>query len=56
MSRPGKPMAKNSNSKFTTRNNKQDIFSKLTKASELKADIKIQSTNVHKENSEQTNS
>jgi hypothetical protein len=55
MSRPSKPMAKNSNSKFTPRNNKQDIFSKLTKALELKADIKMQPTDVHKENPEQPN-
>lgn len=32
MGRPSKPMAKNSNSKFTTRNNKQDIFFKLSKS------------------------
>lgn len=31
MSRPSKPMAKDSNSKFTPRNNKRDIFSKLAK-------------------------
>lgn len=37
MGRPSKPMAKNSNSKFTTRNNKQDIFSKMAKASKQKA-------------------
>jgi hypothetical protein len=36
MGRPSKPMAKNQNSKFTTRNNKQDIFSKLSKGPKLK--------------------
>jgi hypothetical protein len=36
MARPSKPMAKNNNSKFTTRNNKQDIFSKMAKASKPK--------------------
>lgn len=39
MGRPGKPMAKNSNSKFTTRNNKQDIFSKLAKSPRLKSEL-----------------
>ena len=38
MSRPSKPMAKNSNSKFTPRNNKQDIFTKLAKTAKLKTD------------------
>ncbi|MDP4183050.1 MAG: hypothetical protein Q8942_18430 [Bacillota bacterium] len=38
MSRPDKPMAKNSNSKFTTRNNKQEIFSKITKSSKSKVE------------------
>lgn len=36
MARPSKPMAKNNNSKFTTRNNKQDIFSKMAKTSKPK--------------------
>ncbi|HEX3029218.1 MAG TPA: hypothetical protein VHT34_07925 [Clostridia bacterium] len=36
MGRPSKPMAKNSNSKFTTRNNKQEIFSRLAKSSKQK--------------------
>lgn len=38
MARPSKPMAKNSNSRFTTRNNKQDIFSKIAKSSKPKAE------------------
>ena len=36
MSRPSKPISKNSNSKFITRNNKQDIFSKIAKSSKVK--------------------
>ena len=36
MSRPSKPMAKNTNSKFTTRNDMQDIFSKMAKSSKPK--------------------
>lgn len=55
MSRPGKPMAKNSNSRFTTRNNKQEIFSKLAKASKPKNEIKAQTTEGSKENPEQLN-
>jgi hypothetical protein len=54
MSRPSKPMAKNSNSKFTTRNNKQEIFSKITKASKLKVEIKTPHADVRKEDPEQT--
>lgn len=54
MSRPGKPMAKNSNSKFTTRNNKQEIFSKIAKASKPKNEIKTQTTDISKENPEQS--
>jgi hypothetical protein len=38
MGRPSKPMAKNSNSKFTTRNNKQDIFSRMAKTSKQKTE------------------
>ena len=53
MGRPGKPMAKNSNSKFSTRNNKQEIFSKITKASKPKTELKMQTTDVSKENPEQ---
>ena len=55
MSRPGKPMAKNSNSRFTTRNNKQEIFSKIAKASKPKNEIKMQTSDVSKENPEQLN-
>lgn len=40
MGRPSKPMAKNSNSKFTTRNNKQDIFSKMGKQTKTKTEQK----------------
>lgn len=36
MGRPSKPMAKNFNSKFTTRNNKQEIFAKIAKSSKPK--------------------
>lgn len=39
MSRPSKPMAKNSNSKFTPRNDKRDIFSKISKTAKLKVDM-----------------
>ncbi len=39
MGKPSKPMAKNSNSKFTTRNNKQDIFSRIAKSSKTKAEL-----------------
>lgn len=55
MSRPGKPMAKNSNSRFTTRNNKQDIFSKIAKTSKPKNQIKRQATDANKENLDQPN-
>lgn len=48
MSRPSKPMAKNSNSKFTTRNNKQDIFSKIAKSSKPKAESNNQTDDVSK--------
>ena len=47
MGRPSKPMAKNSNSKFTTRNNKQDIFSKLAKSSKPKAESDKRSADVN---------
>lgn len=55
MSRPGKPMAKNSNSKFTTRNNKQEIFSKIAKDSKPKNEIKIKTADGSKENPEKLN-
>lgn len=48
MGRPGKPMAKNSNSKFTTRNNKQDIFSRIAKSSKTKAGLDKRSTDDRK--------
>lgn len=44
MSRPSKPMPKNSNSKFTTRNSKQDIFSRITKAKKPKVEVEKQPT------------
>lgn len=53
MGRPSKPMAKNSNSKFTTRNNKQDIFSKMAKVSKQKNEVKTQTVSDNKENPEQ---
>lgn len=53
MSRPGKPIAKNSNSRFTTRNNKQEIFSKIAKTSKQKTEIKIHTTDVSKANTDQ---
>lgn len=36
MGRPSKTIGKNTNDRFTTRNNKQDIFSRITKSSKLK--------------------
>ena len=48
MARPSKPMAKNNNSKFTTRNNKQDIFSKIAKAAKPKAKIEVPVADVNK--------
>lgn len=48
MGRPSKPMAKNSNSKFTTRNNKQDIFSKIAKTSKMKAEADKRNTDTGK--------
>ena len=48
MSRPGKPMAKNSNSKFTTRNDKQDIFSGIAKFSKAKTELDKRTTDVGK--------
>jgi hypothetical protein len=46
MGGPSKPMAKNNNSKFTTRNNKQDIFSKISKASKPKIKLDKQTKDV----------
>jgi len=53
MGRPSKPMAKNSNSKFTTRNNKQEIFSKIAKISKPKTEIKV--AEEDNQNQEQSN-
>ncbi|MDP4197307.1 MAG: hypothetical protein Q8940_19815 [Bacteroidota bacterium] len=39
-------MAKNSNSKFTTRNNKQEIFSRIAKSSKLKVELNKPTTEV----------
>jgi len=53
MARPSKPMAKNSNSKFTTRNNKQDIFSRIAKTSKSKEEsVKptIETSNTNTDN------
>ncbi|MHB8063708.1 MAG: hypothetical protein ACYDG2_13925 [Ruminiclostridium sp.] len=46
--RPSKPMAKNSNSKFTTRNNKQDIFSKMAQTSKQKVKLEKQDIDTSK--------
>ena len=48
MGKPGKPIAKNSNSKFTTRNNKQDIFSGIARASKAKMESHKLAVNVSK--------
>ena len=48
MGRPGKPMAKDSNNKFTTRNNKQDIFSGIAKSSKAKNESYKLTINVNK--------
>jgi hypothetical protein len=42
MGRPSKPMAKNSNSKYTPRNNKSDIFSKFSQKSEAKSEARAE--------------
>jgi len=55
MARPSKPMAKNSNSKFTTRNNKQDIFSKMAKTSKPKAKLEIKDVDINKTETDSTN-
>ncbi len=52
MSRASKPVSKNSNSRFTTRNNKQDIFSKFTKATKPKNETKTETTDDCKKNPE----
>jgi len=51
--RPSKPMEKNSNSKFTTRNNKQDIFSKINKELKSKFEVKMKTMDVSKESTDQ---
>jgi len=48
MGRPSKPMAKNNNSRFTTRNNKQDIFSKMAKAVKPKVELEKRAEDVSK--------
>jgi len=55
MGRPSKPMAKNNNSRFTTRNNKQDIFSKMSKASKPKVELEKPAQDVSKPEEEKTN-
>ena len=52
MGRPSKPMAKNANSKFTTRNNKQEIFSKMASAAKARNEKKMQSMDISNENLE----
>jgi len=52
MARPSKPMAKNNNSKFTTRNNKQDIFSKMAKISKPKVKLDKPAEDVSKAEAE----
>ena len=47
MGRPGKPIAKNSNSKFTTRNNKQDIFAGISKSSKAKTELDKRTANAN---------
>jgi hypothetical protein len=56
MSRPSKPIAKNSNSKFTTRNNKQDIFSRFAKSSRPKEELDKKITDVSKPGKDNPNS
>jgi hypothetical protein len=48
MGRPSKPMAKNSNSKFTTRNNKKDIFLRMAKSPKPKVELNTQTDDVSK--------
>lgn len=51
---PSKPIAKNSNNKFTTRNNKQEIFSRITKASKLKVELNKRTKDVSKPTTNKT--
>lgn len=55
MGRPSKPMAKNSNSKFTTRNNKQDIFSRIAKSSKPKTELEKPSNDDTKPEDDNSN-
>ena len=52
MGKPGKPIAKNSNSKFTTRNNKQDIFAGIAKSSKAKMETDKRMMNVSKDDTD----
>ena len=56
MGGPSKPISKNSNSKFTTRNNKQDIFSKIAKTSRLKAESDKRNMDATKPEADNPNS
>lgn len=56
MAGPNKPMPKNSNSKFTTRNNKQDIFSKFSKSSKLKSELDKRTKDTSEPMDDDTNS
>lgn len=56
MARPSKPMAKNNNSKFATRNNKQDIFSRITKTSKPKEIEEKKIPEINKPEIDQPNS
>jgi hypothetical protein len=56
MGKKNKPMPKDSNSKFTTRNNKQDIFSKFTKPLKPKVDLDKLTKDVSKPEPDNPNS
>ena len=51
MGRPSKPMPKNANSKYISRNNKQEIFSGLAR-SKKKAELNKQTTEENKPESD----
>jgi hypothetical protein len=55
MGKPSKPMSKNANSKYTTRNNKQDIFSGMQKFAERKAELSKRPTQDSKTEGDNTN-
>ena len=55
MTRPSKPMAKNSNSKFTPRNNKQNIFSRIVKTSKSKTESSAQENDSSKSDMDKSN-